>query len=231
MNRLERLYAVTEEIRRRAPGAVSAAWLAEHFGVARRTIERDLASLRLAGVPLDASQGRRGGYALDPRFGRAAITLSAAEATALLLALSAANGMPYGQAARSATRRLAEVLPAATRVQIEQLRQRLRTVPANPPQASPRVQATVEEAVRLGSVVKVTYVDGAGQRTTRDVEAVGFYGSHDGWYLIGWCRLRQAGRIFRLDRIQRATLTAEIAPYRDIDETLGWVPEPTLTPE
>src|SRR5689334_20604208 len=40
MNRLERLYAVAEAIRRRAPAPVSAAALAEEFGVTRRTMER-----------------------------------------------------------------------------------------------------------------------------------------------------------------------------------------------
>ena len=39
--RLERLYALAEEIRRHAPVPVSAAALAEHFSVSRRTIERD----------------------------------------------------------------------------------------------------------------------------------------------------------------------------------------------
>ncbi len=41
--RIERLYALAEEIRRHAPTPMSATVLAEHFGVSRRTIERDLA--------------------------------------------------------------------------------------------------------------------------------------------------------------------------------------------
>ena len=50
MNRLERLHALTEHLRRVAPRPVSAASLADRFGVSRRTIERDLAALRNAGV-------------------------------------------------------------------------------------------------------------------------------------------------------------------------------------
>ena len=62
------------------------------------------------------------------------------------------------------------------------------------------------------------------------MEPVGFYGGADGWYLIGWCRLRLDGRIFRLDRIRSARLTREVAPVRDVDDTLGWVPEELVTP-
>ena len=84
--------------------------------------------------------------------------------------------------------------------------------------------------MRRGLVVNLTYRDRNGQVTRRAVEAVGFYGGADGWYLVGWCRLRDAGRIFRLDRITAAHLTRERAATRDLDDTLGWVPERLVTP-
>jgi predicted DNA-binding transcriptional regulator YafY len=35
------------------------------------------------------------------------------------------------------------------------------------------------------------------------------------WFLVGWCRERQAARWFRDDRIEGVELTAEPAPRRD----------------
>ncbi len=67
VRRTERLHALTEEIRRRAPAPVSATWLADRLGVSRRTIERDLAALRSTGLPLQSAVGRRGGNALHSR--------------------------------------------------------------------------------------------------------------------------------------------------------------------
>ncbi len=67
MRRTERLHALTEEIRRRAPAPVSASWRADRLGVSRRTVERDLAALRSTGLPLLSAPGRRGGHALHPR--------------------------------------------------------------------------------------------------------------------------------------------------------------------
>jgi len=230
VNRLERLYAVTEAIRRRAPQPVSAASLAAEFGVTRRTMERDLAALRSAGVPLYGLDGRTGGQQLASSGGRVVFSLSAEEATSLLLAATVAADMPYSGSGRAAVSRILDSLPDDTRVGVDELRQRLRATVGAGVRARPRVQRTVEEAVRRQVVVNLHFVDRNGVRTRRAVEPVGFYGGADGWFLIGWCRLREGGRIFRLDRIESARLTREAAPVRDVDETLGWVPEDLVTP-
>ena len=43
-------------------------------------------------------------------------------------------------------------------------------------------------------------------------------------------RRRQDRRLFRLDRIEKATLTKQRAPKRDLDDILGWLPAPTTPP-
>ena len=230
MNRLERLYAIHEELRRRAPMTVSAVRLAQEFGVTRRTIERDLDSLRSAGVPVDADVGRSGGYRLARTRGSVVFSLGPEEVVALLLAAKVAAGMPFGDAAVTATKRLLDALPESTRVGVEELRDRLRAVVPDAPRTRPAVQRAVEAAVRDRSVIRIRYIDAAGVSTTRAVEATGFTGAADGWCLIGWCRLRQAGRMFRLDRITRATVTRERAPWRDLDDVLGWVPHTIARP-
>ncbi len=224
MNRLERLYALNEELRRRWPTPISAERLAEAFGVTRRTIERDLVALRSAGVAVDADVGRTGGYTLASGKGRVVFSLGPEEVVALLLATKAASGMPFAAAAHTATQRLLDALAAPTRVSVDELRNRIRTYDGDAKPTRPAVQRSVEAAVRNRLVVRVTYIDIDGDETMRHVEAAGLYGGVDGWYLVGWCRLRLAGRMFRLDRITRASLTKEQAPLRDFDEMLGWVP-------
>lgn len=230
VKRVERLYAVAEEIRRRAPQPVSASLLAERFGVTRRTMERDLAALRDAGVPLYASAGRAGGYGILDHGGRAVFSLSAEEVTALVIAVASAEGAPFSDAGRAASQRLRDALPAPTRVVMDQLVGRIRSTDPDRPKPLGRVQRTIEEAVRQGRVVNISYVDAEGLKTKRAVEAVGFYSGSDGWYLIGWCRLRDDRRLFRLDRIDRANLTQESIGDRDVDATLGWVPGKVSAP-
>ena len=172
LNRLERLYAVAEEIRRRAPQTISAAALAERFDVTRRTMERDLAALRDAGVPLYANPGRSGGYRVVEQGGRAVFSPPAKDVTALLIAVAAADQAPYGDAAQAASLRLMDALPDPTRVAVDELVGRIRTAHSDRPRVSARVKRTLEEAVRQGRVVNITYRDGHDQVTERAVEAV-----------------------------------------------------------
>lgn len=224
MNRLERLYAISEELRRAAPRPRSTAWLAERFEVSRRTVERDLAALRNAGLPTYPVDGPRGGVALHTSSPRALLSLTTAELTALALAATVVRGMPFGWACDSAVAKLTEALPPEHRVALDELRDRVRVVPPEPPRAPAPIAGVLEEGVRRATVVRLRYVDAAGVATSREVEPVGFHGDAEGWYLVAWCRLRQAGRVFRLDRVRAAAATSEPVARRDYDEVLGWVP-------
>lgn len=66
MNRTDRLYALVEELRARAPRPLRASELADYFEVSTRTIERDLLALQEAGVPIWEQPGPGGGYGLNP---------------------------------------------------------------------------------------------------------------------------------------------------------------------
>ncbi|MCP3854437.1 MAG: WYL domain-containing protein [Actinomycetia bacterium] len=230
MTRLERLYALNERIRRSSPAPVSAAALAREFDVSRRTIERDLAALRASGLPLFAEQGRSGGQRTLQDGRHVVFTLSASEVSALLIAVAAAGDMPYADAATAATHRLLDAIPDLTRVQVDDLRSRIRTRVFEDRKVTPGLRRTVEEAVQAQRVLNITYTDAAGVTTRRAVEPVGFYNGEKGWYLIGWCQQRNAGRIFRLDRFRSARLTTQSAPHRDVDDVLGWVPDEVTSP-
>jgi predicted DNA-binding transcriptional regulator YafY len=230
VRRLERLHAITEEIRLRSPRSVSAAHLAEEMGVSRRTVERDLATLRSSGLPLMADPGRRGGQRLHPRAVLPPLNLTERETTAVLVALTISEGMPFTDAAHSAASKLRALLPDVTAVATEDLCRRIRITQPGLAAVSSRTLHVREDAVASGTVLRLAYTDRAGVRTEREVEPVGFLWGGDGWYLGAWCRLRADRRLFRLDRIATASVTTERAPQRDLDEILGWLPAPTVPP-
>ena len=115
MNRTDRLYAIVEVLRATAPRARAARDLAERFEVSVRTIERDISSLQQSGVPIWATPGPGGGYSVDPSMSLPPLNFSADEATAIAVALAASGPIPFGDAARSALRKLVAAMSGANR--------------------------------------------------------------------------------------------------------------------
>lgn len=223
MKRAERLHAISQRLRNAGSGLVSAATLAEQFEVSRRTIERDLASLRAAGVPVYGQPGRRGGTGSLERSGPRTVLLDEAQIVGLLIALHSAAGAPYLGAASSAINELAASLDPARREAVSRLCDRLR-LDASTTSVNPRIRSTLEDVVRDHLVVNLGYTDRNGVETRRSVDPVAFLGVAGGWSLVGWCHLRDAGRLFRLGRITSATATRRPAARHSVDEALGWVP-------
>ncbi len=112
MNRTDRLYALVEELRACAPRRLSARALATRFEVSARTVERDISALQQAGVPIYADVGRTGGYTLDKSRTLPPLNFTPAEAVAVAITLSRAEGSPYGRSARTALHKILSAMSA-----------------------------------------------------------------------------------------------------------------------
>ncbi|MFF3511478.1 helix-turn-helix transcriptional regulator [Streptomyces sp. NPDC002573] len=82
------------------------------------------------------------------------------------------------------------------------------------------VRTAVEQALTTNTVLRLSYTDAAGIDSDRLVEPAGLLTADGRWYRIAWCRTRQAGRGFRLDRITAAAPTTEQAHPHDLTELL-----------
>jgi predicted DNA-binding transcriptional regulator YafY len=216
MNRTDRLYALVEELRAAAPGARSAPWLAGQFEVSLRTIQRDILALQQARVPIWATPGPGGGYAIDPGHTLPPLNFTAAEAAAVALAIARGAPMPFDGAARTALHKVVAAMSAAGRSGAADLLARIHLLHAKRELSAAPVLRAVEQALLEGRVLRIDYHDKQGQPTVaRRVEPLGFVGAERDWYLVGWCRLRGAVRVFRLDRISMVEVTGERSPVRE----------------
>jgi predicted DNA-binding transcriptional regulator YafY len=223
VNRTDRLYALVEELRAVAPGARSATWLAQRFEVSTRTIERDLGALQEAGVPIFATPGRRGGYAIDTQHTLPPLNLTAGEVAAIATALAREGATPFTDAGRTALQKILAVLRTVEAEATRSLADRIRVFDTAGTRARP--PAVVEHAIVQRRVLELDYVDKTGRPSTRAVEPVAVLGVHPSWYLWAWCRLRAEPRAFRLDRIAGARMLDEVAPDRGLDPQTVEIPD------
>lgn len=229
MNRTERLYALVEELRARAPRTMRAAELATRFEVSTRTIERDLLALQEAGVPIWAQPGPGGGYGLNVETTLPPLNLTPAEAVAIATSLAATQSMPFAASGRAALRKITAAMTLASRETALKLASQVRIVP-DAGEPSRQTSEVIERALLDEVAIDLQYCDAQGRETRRVVEPLGVFGTGRGWYLAAWCRLRLAPRAFRLDRIRAATLTSAAIEPRSLDEVIAELPHLLVEP-
>lgn len=222
MKRVERLQALSETLRRSGARGVTADHLASEFGVSLRTIKRDIEALDNSGLPVWSRPGPGGGYGVVAQASLPPVRLSPAESVALLAAVSAASDAPYADRAAAGVRKILDVLDPETKARADKLAHRI-WVDAQDI-ATRVVRSALETAMAEQKVARIRYVSGSGEETRRDIEPMIFASTGGRWYLIAWCRLREATRWFMISRIGHATVTQLACNGHEIAE-IGTPPD------
>ncbi|HEY0620113.1 MAG TPA: YafY family protein [Kribbella sp.] len=232
MNRTDRLYALVEELRAVAPRPRSARWLAGRYEVSMRTVERDINALQQSGVPIYAEPGRTGGYCLDKARTLPPVNLTPGEAVAMAVALRRLDGTPFQATAGSALHKLVAAMQGDDAAAAHDLAGRIHLL--GDAATTPSMPRMVADALSTRRVLRISYGDREGAATTREIEPLGYVGKATHWYLVAWCRQRDALRAFRTDRITSVSVTAEVPAPRalrreDLDIPYGTVDQLTLS--
>jgi predicted DNA-binding transcriptional regulator YafY len=167
-------------------------------------VRRYVAMLQEMGVPVEAERGRYGAYALRPGFRLPPMMFTDEEALALALGLLSARRLGLSGAApavEGAQAKLERVMP-------EELRERVRTfeevvIPASTPERLPagEIVVTLSGAVRERKQVWMRYRSDSSEETERAIDPYAVVRGDAFWYTFGYCHLRRARRLFRLDRV------------------------------
>jgi predicted DNA-binding transcriptional regulator YafY len=214
MSQIRRVERVRELLR--SGERFTAPALAEAVGASVRTVMRDLAYLREAGMPLEGEAGRGGGLRMLGDRGVTAVHLSFDEIASLWMASSlarVASGLPWGGAARGALDKLLASVPKSRAKELRSLLRRVVIGAPAPPElvagaGSPTSELLrcVEEAFRRGMAIAFDYRDRLGKATRRTVEPHGLLVQPPIWYVLAIDVEKQKPRMFRMDRIARPSV-------------------------
>jgi predicted DNA-binding transcriptional regulator YafY len=138
------------------------------------------------------------------------VALTPEQAAAVAVALAAQPEGPYAADGRGALEKVLAVLePDPVR------RAELLATSADAGRSA-AVRSVVEQAVTRRQVLVLEYRDSRGSTSSREVEPQLLARSGRHWFLVAWCREREAVRWFREDRIEGVEATGEPAPRRDL---------------
>lgn len=181
---------------------VTAEELAGHFEVSTRTIYRDVESLSMAGIPIYAGRGKGGGIRLMERFVLDKMLLSEEEQRSILAALTSLR--ETGAVGEEKTLKKLETFFR---------KESLDWVAIDFSDWSGRrgeLFGQIKEAILGRHVMEFDYYGQYGDMSHRQVEPVQLLFKEYTWYVRAWCRVRRAMRLFKVLRMKRVEVLAEI---------------------
>lgn len=207
LNRTERLFNIILLLQQRP--SMTSRDLAEHFGVSRRTIFRDLRSLTDSGVPL--TYGDDGGYEILDGYQLPPLMLTAREAATLLMGAEFMKLQSDRSLRSDADRvdlKIREVLPGPIADYIERIKQRTvldpywrHRAPATDDSSDGKWYELSQAVADQRSIMMEYHVMSRGEVMKRRVDPLALVYYTDHWNLIGYDHLRDDLRNFRLDHI------------------------------
>lgn len=201
MLKIDRLLALSIYLLNRKK--VSARELAERFGVSERTIQRDIQTLCIAGIPVFSTYGANGGYEMMDTFRmerQAAVDSDYAHIVAALKGLASASGNPRIEDTLEKFNALMDkkALRPTVHLDLSVLRE----------QGDMEAKLVLlEKAIVDKRVISFSYTDSTGRTTQREAEPAALVCRWYSWYLLGFCRIRQDYRQFKLGRINNLEIT------------------------
>jgi predicted DNA-binding transcriptional regulator YafY len=194
-----------------SPG-ITADRLADRLGLSDRAVRRHVGVLREAGIPVESTRGRYGGYRIGRGMRLPPLMFTPTEALGLVMAVleghPAGEDDPVGQALGKIVRVLPEPPARGWNVVVPDV----------------EITARLVQACDAGERLRLTYGE-PGRAWDLEVDPWAVVVRHRRWYLLCWSHAKHARRVLRIDRVRGVVaLEQRFDPPADLD-TLAAVEE------
>lgn len=212
MNRLSRLTAILLKLQTKR--ILTAAELANKFGVSKRTIYRDMRALEDAGVPVLTKEGI--GYNLMEGFNVPPVMFTEKQAYALIIAeqlVLNSSDTSLIQDYSEAMDKIKSILKHSLKDKANLLTDRTQCEQVLNQKRNSNNLSDLQDALTNYKLVEIEYTNNDEIQTIRKIEPFSLLNAEN-WYMIAYCRLRKEFRFFRLDRIKKMRVFNEnFAPH------------------
>lgn len=211
MNRIDRLHAILTHLQSKK--RVTAQEIADRFEISLRTVYRDVKALDESGVPVIGEAGT--GYTIMEGYRLPPVMFTQEEAAALLLGGKLAAHMTDESVKKhfeTALFKIKAVLRSNDKEQMDILADHIEIIRSRiPDEEAPSQHLTaLQKAIADKRSIFILYHSNYNEQVSeRVIEPIGLCHYSGNWHLIGWCRLRNGYRDFRVSRIRRLQLKDE----------------------
>jgi predicted DNA-binding transcriptional regulator YafY len=209
MNRIDRVSAILIQLQSRR--VVKAQDIANRFNISLRTVYRDVKTLEEAGIPIIGEAGV--GYSIMDGYRLPPVMFTREEATAFLTAEKFVEKLTDASTAahyQSAMFKIKSILKTAEKDLLENIDSSIEVLKSK---AQVNVKDTDHIQPLLNSIAQKKlltinyFANHSQEHTKRNIEPIGIFFKEGYWHLIAYCRMRDAYRDFRVDRITNITVT------------------------
>ncbi len=178
--------------------------LAEMFEVSRRTINRDIETLCMAGVPIQTLQGTGGGIRIMDGYRMDRTILTSKDMRMILAGLrsldSVSGSRYYSQLMEKLQTGSSEFLVGRDFILIDLSSWYKESL-------APKME-TIQNAIEDARIIQFRYYSPSGEQVRR-IEPYYLLFRWSSWYLYGWCTDRQDYRLFKLNRMDQIQETEQ----------------------
>lgn len=178
--------------------------LAEMFEVSRRTINRDIESLCMAGIPIQTVQGTGGGIRIMDGYRMDRTILTSKDMRMILAGLrsldSVSGSRYYSQLMEKLQTGSSEFLVGRDSILIDLSSWYKESL-------APKME-TIQNAIEDAHMVQFHYYSPSGEQVRR-IEPYYLIFRWSSWYLYGWCTDRNDYRLFKLNRMDQVQETEQ----------------------
>jgi predicted DNA-binding transcriptional regulator YafY len=194
----DRLLAITLYLINRKK--VTARELSDHFEVSLRTIQRDMESLAMAGIPLYADRGKDGGYRIIDSYTVNRHYFAPRELSALASLVGRLNALlGHSPFIKTEEKLLNLFNPSDQERKHDTLI--MDFTPWGMDESRKLIFQSIYKAVENSQVTVIRYAALDGVITDRSIEPLSVIIKGSSWYVHSYCRLRKNLRLFKLSRI------------------------------